>query len=273
MFFDDMEEEAPQKKELGLSHALFMAFYSPKIYQEAAVKWKGFGFTYLLYAIAIAWIPLAVFLHIKFADFAERRGPDFVQQIPDINIASGKASTTAETPYFINDPETGKPVAIIDMTGKYKSLDNTEAYVLLTDSNLYLYDLLGERAHDLKVFGDMEIKKDKAYDALDGLKEMLAFILYPIMVGYTFLTRALKLVAYAAIGIFIARRMNLKADFGMIMRIAAVSATPVIAVDIALWFAGIPEAVLFWDFLGGIAALLYLNFGIKSVSRDPMRAF
>ena len=61
-------------------------------------------------------------------------------------------STDVPNPHFIKDPKTGKDIAIIDTTGQYQTLEQTDAQFLLTKSKVIVnksggrsetYDLSG----------------------------------------------------------------------------------------------------------------------------------
>ncbi|MDB2414938.1 DUF1189 domain-containing protein [Rickettsiales bacterium] len=63
---------------------------------------------------------------------------NIASQIPKITIIKGTASIPDEQPYFIKDPINGKNIAIFDSTGQYQSLENTDAFVLITQSRLII---------------------------------------------------------------------------------------------------------------------------------------
>src|SRR5687768_15029809 len=111
---------------------LVLSFYSKGLYQDVGRNWRGKAFLYLLLLIAICWIPGLIQMQADLAKWVDGEGSALVQQMPRITITNGEASTDVETPYFIKDPKTGKPVIIIDLTGQFTSLKGSEAMVLLT---------------------------------------------------------------------------------------------------------------------------------------------
>ncbi len=50
-------------KRFGLFHPIWMSFYSRALYRDVAQNWKGTGFLYLLFLLALSWIHPIVQLH------------------------------------------------------------------------------------------------------------------------------------------------------------------------------------------------------------------
>lgn len=145
---------------------IFYAFYSPEPYKDALRNWHGFGLRYLFIVTAISssfiaagWMwdlsklnpayvaeSISGFIisnpELSFEDNINRF-VNIVSQIPDIKIENDKMTTSASEPYAITDPVSGYDIAIIDTSGKSKSLEGTDAVLLITDSRFIVKDEKG----------------------------------------------------------------------------------------------------------------------------------
>lgn len=173
---------------------IFHSFYSVAPYKEALSNWRGFGLKYLLIVTALSsslitlgWMwdlnkinPTSVadsitgfILSEPDLSFEENinRFLNLLTQIPEIKIENGKTIISSAEPYSIIDPVSGYDVAIIDTTGKYKSLEGTDAVLLLTDTKLIAKN---ERGHESIAYLN-DLKKHYNIDE-DSLNEILYII-------------------------------------------------------------------------------------------------
>lgn len=145
-------------KAYSLWHALYMSFYSEAFYYDVYRRWKGLGLLYLLLlaligGVATSWKTVTMYdtdtvTDLVMAEFFEYPGLSFeqnlnrlldvVSQLPKITLNENSVSMEEDAPYFITDPASGKVLAILDMTGTYTTLQNTEAQLLLTRTRLIL---------------------------------------------------------------------------------------------------------------------------------------
>lgn len=142
-------------KTIGLS------FYASSIYIDALRNWRGHGLTYLFivttlcstFTISGFMLALGTLNPTSTADYLMdlivsrpnlsfeeniNRFINLAHQIPEITIENGIATTTSPQPYTITDPISGEDIAIIDTTGESKSLSDTSAVILLTNSKLII---------------------------------------------------------------------------------------------------------------------------------------
>lgn len=139
------------------------SFYSPEAYKNALHNWHGFGLKYFFLVVlicsSITSAKLAfVISKINTSQIADKitsfilSEPDLtfeeninrffnlLHQIPKMQLHNGEITTDAEQPYSITDPVSKYDVAIIDTTGKYKTLDGTDATLLITKNSVILRD-------------------------------------------------------------------------------------------------------------------------------------
>src|SRR6266550_5998622 len=123
-------------KRYSIFHPLVLSFFSKSLYRDVGKNWRGTGLLYLLLVLALVWIPTMIAGQIGLSRWVDNDSKAITNQIPAITISNGQVSTDVTTPYFIKDPTTGEDIAIIDTTGQYETLANTNAKLLLTKSKL-----------------------------------------------------------------------------------------------------------------------------------------
>ncbi len=240
-----------------------LAFYSRAFYREAARLWRGTGFLYLFALLAVCWIPVVGSIHSRLEAFAERELPVYLPQIPDMKIENGVLSVDAEQPHEIRRPSDGKPVVVIDTTGTIRSLDETEAPVLVTRTHVSYR--INPRETRSTAFSQDEALSITSADverwAHAGLK-LLIPVLYPVFLGSSYAARILLALIYAGIGSLAVSKSRTPLGFQAMLRLAVVAMTPAILLKTALSVIGyeLPLGGV-WYFL---IALNYLFFGIRS---------
>lgn len=246
-----------------------MSFYSKSLYREVAREWSnGLCFLYLLSLVALCWIPGIIRMDSDISEYIDNEAPKYVRQLPAITIAKGQASISEQQPYIIKDPDSGDPVMIIDTTGQIASLENSKAFILLTKTRLLTHDGGKEtRSLDLSEIGDATINKAQLYDWLEDFKEWFAILLYPFAVFFSFAFRSIQVLIYALAGSFFLRSSKVRIDYRLIMRLGAVSLTPVIIANTLINFFRI-DIPLPWLF-NALLAAGYLIFAIRASITEP----
>jgi uncharacterized protein DUF1189 len=257
-------------KRYSFLHAIILSFFSKSFYQDVGRHWRGTGFLYMFLILVVLWIPTMIKMHVGFSRFAEQEAPRFIQQIPRITITNGIVSTDVPTPYFINGDD-GKPLAIIDTTGKYQSLDDTPAYILLTRNQVFARDERQTRIYDLSGVQSFELDRARAEGWLQMAKRWLVVVLFPIVLISSFVFRAIQMLIYAAVGLLFARMLNTTLSYLTLMRLSAVALTPVLILNLLLEF--LPFEIPVWWLIGTLIGLGYLFFAVKSNSESSPPPF
>jgi len=257
-------------KRFSIFHPLFMSFYSGELYQDVGRNWKGVGLGYLFLAMAILQLPMAVKIHVGFSKWAATGAGEVVDKIPQITITKGEVSTNVETPYYIpqpNDPanrlnKTSEYLAVIDLTGKYKSLEDVNSSILLTRRSLILRNRPAEtRTYDLSGVESFSVDSARIHGWLDSSRYFVAPGFYGLVLVFSFLYRAVQVALYAAVGILFARSMNAGLEYPALMRLAAVAVTPPMMLNEVVDLAQIH--IPMWSLICLAMALGYLYFGVK----------
>lgn len=254
-------------KRFSTIHPLYMSFYSRALYRDVGRNWKGVSFLYLLLLLAICWIPILFKMHSTVSRFIENEAPRIVRQVPTITISKGEVSTDVEMPYFIVNPDNDKPMVIIDTTGQYVSLKDTEARVLITGTELIIEKNPTEtRVFDLSEIDHLIVDRKTVYKWVDVFKRWFSVLLYPFLVLASYGYRMVQALLYAGIGIGIASRLNISLDYQALLSIAIIANTPVILFNTLYNY--LEMHLPLWWLICFIASMGFLYFGIKSQGGD-----
>jgi hypothetical protein len=248
-------------KRYNYLHGPFLSFFYKPFYQDVGRNWKGTGLLYMAIMLAVFWIPTVLSLYVSFGKFADSESSDFLRQIPAITIKNGQVSTDVPEPYFIKEKD-GTVLAIIDTTGQYTSLDDTDAKILLTKNKLIGRDNTGLRVYDLRPVQDFYMDRARVQGWLLTIKQWFIPAFYPLALIFSFAFRTIQILIYALIGMAFASMLKVRLGYTALMRLAAISITPVLVLDLIFEF--LPVKPPLWNVLGIVLALGCLVFGIKS---------
>jgi hypothetical protein len=245
-----------------------MSFYSKSLYQDVGRNWKGISFVYLLSLLALCWIPGMVQLHSDFYDYVTNTAPDIVEQFPPVTISNGEASIDEPEPYFIKDPEYGA-VMIIDTTGQFTSLNDTEARALLMKTKFIIRESeTATRIFDLSQVNDFVVDQSLINGWLEILRNWLAIVIYPFAVLFSFVYRVIQALLYAAIGILMAKMMRATLSFQSLLSLAIVAITPAVLLGTVLnyMYMGGP----FWNLVCFAISMGFLFYAVKANSEGEI---
>jgi len=258
-------------KQFGFFHPFYMSFYSKALYRDVALNWRGTCFGYLFVLLLFSWLLFAVKVHLSLVHFVDQNLPVVLEKIPDIKIKDGKVSVDAKQPLIIN-AEKGEPLFILDTTGQYKSLDNTRAKVLLTDSALIFRKSPAEtQTMDLSKIKDLSFDKSMVKYWVDIALTWAAPVIFLFALPFAFAYRIIQTLIYAAIGTAFVSSLRGSLAFSAVLRLAVISVTPVIVLDTVIFLAGvtIPWPLFsYWPACFGIA-MIYLYRGVRAALENP----
>ena len=267
-------------KRFSILHPLYMSFYSGELYQDVGRNWKGVGLGYLFLVMALLQLPMAAKIHVSFSKWVETEAGEVVDKIPQIHIRHGEVSTNVETPYFIPSPKspanrvsaTSEYLVVIDLTGKYRTLEDVNADVLLTRRALAMRQRPSEvRTYDLSQVESFDVDAARIRGWLDSARFFVAPLFYVFVLLFSYLYRVIQVAIYAAIGILFARSLQAGLEYPALMRLAAVAVTPPMLLNqvVDLTQFHIP----LWSLICLGMALGYVYFGVKaSAGQTPAPA-
>jgi hypothetical protein len=256
-------------KRYSIFHPLVLSFFSKSLYRDVGKNWRGAGLLYLLLVIALLWIPSTIKAHLDFGKFADSDAQEITRQIPAITITNGRASTDAPVPYSIKDPKTGTTLAIIDTTDSPAITSNQSVPLILTRTQLIMRKSAAEtQMYDLSGVQSFYLDRARVEGWLATARIWFFPAFYPVAVLFSFIFRAIQILIYALIGLGFAAMLNAKLDYNTLLRLAAISITPVMILNLVF------ELVQFhppwWTLLGIIIGLGYLFFAVKVNAEDDV---
>ena len=250
----------------SIFHVPALSFFSKKLYIDVGLNWKGVNFLYLLLLLAVCWIPTVINLHRGISDFVNNEAPAIVNQVPEITITDGQVSVKETQPYYIKDPDSNEPLAIIDTTGQIKSLEDTDAFCLLTGNKLITKKSEFENTtYDLSNVKAFAVDSERITGWLQIGRKFLAVVIYPFALSGSYVYRIIQALIYAAIGLLFASFCKTTLSYAALIRLAVVAVTPCIIVSTILGLTGTSVP----PYLYLVLALAYLFFAVKSISGIP----
>ncbi len=250
-------------KRYSILHPLVLSFFSQSLYQDVGRNWKGVGFVYLLLLLALSWVPDIVKMQLGLTNFLRSDAAGLVRQLPRITISKGEVSTEVDTPYFINDPKTGKPAAIIDLTGKITSLEGSEALVLLTKKQLIMKKSTAEtRVYDLSAVKQFSFDRAWIEGWLQIAGNWFVPALFPFAVLFSYVYRILQALIYGLIGLLFTKFVKASLDYSATVRLAVMAITPVVLLTALLDF--LETQIPFWSLICFFIAMGYLFYAVKA---------
>ena len=250
----------------SIFHVPALSFFSKELYIDVGQNWKGVNFLYLLLLLAVCLIPRTINLHRGISNFVNNEAPAIVNQVPEITITDGQVSIKETQPYYIKDPDSDEPLAIIDTTGQIESLEDTDAFFLLTGNKVIIKESKFEnRTYDLSNVKAFAVDSERITGWLHIGRKFLAVVIYPFALLGSYVYRIVQVLIYAAIGLLFASFCKTTLSYAALIRLAVVAVTPCIIVGTIL---GLTDTSI-PPFLYLVAALVYLFFAVKSISGIP----
>lgn len=252
-------------RQYGMFKALFMSFYSKSLYRDVAQNWGGYAILYLLLLVTLSWIPLTILMQTTFNHLYEQDSDQIVRQIPTLDIKDGKINTPEKRPYIIHSLDNNKDrLVVIDTTGKYKTLQQAQSTMLVTQTQVLTQTKPDEiRINDVPT--NLTIVLDP--QVINGyLKTYIGYawiLIFPCLVLFGFIYRFIQVLIYSLFGKFFSFLMKgAPLSYGQIMLIAMVALTPATVFCTAFGFFGVTFA--YQPFFYFALAMAYLVLGIKA---------
>ncbi len=260
-----MEAHRKIKKKFSIIHIPVLSFFSKELYIDVGQNWKGVNFLYLLLLLAICLIPTMIKIRVGVSNFVNNETPAIVNQVPEITITDGQVSIKETQPYYIKDPDSDEPLAIIDTTGQIESLEGTDAFILLTGNKVIIKESEFEnRTYDLSNVKAFAVDSERITGWLHTVRKFLTVVIYPFALLGSYLFRIVQALIYAAVGLLFASWCLVRLSYATLLRLAVVAMTPCLLAKTIFGIADIhlPYAIL----ISLVITLAYLFFAVKANS-------
>ena len=251
-------------KTFPIFSAYYHSFSSKELYRDVAANWRGKAFVYLLLLLAVTWVPAMLNMYRSLTLFVENEGRAAFSQMPEITIEDGMLSIEAEEPYYIRAGDDDEVIAIIDTTGTISSLDDEEAPVLVTESEVFFVrgDTGDIERFSLSNVGDMSFDAETLSGWASAVVPWIPIVSYPFALVWSFAYRLAQVLVYSLFALLIARQHKLTLNFASLYSITIVAITPAVFLKTAV---GLTEFSMPFLFVPHVAlALGYVYFGVAA---------
>lgn len=254
-------------KQYGMLQAIVMSFYSKKLYRDVAMNWGGFAFLYLLLITALSWVVFTYQAQVALTVFYAKASDAIVAQVPVMTFKDGKLSTPEKRPYIVKEPDSKDVFAVIDTSGKYKSLKDTDhAEVLITETEMITKPKPETtRIDQFPKSMNMVFKPEVVNDYAKKYLNYSWLLIFPVLVLITFIYRIIQSLVYAVIGRIFSAIGGLGVTYGQIFLITMVALTPTIVLCTVLNIFDVEFAHK--GLLYFLVAMVYLFYGILANKR------
>ena len=224
--------------------ALYLSFYSPRLYVDVAKRWKGYGFYYLLLVIAVALIPFSARVIVDFNRLFYIQMLEPIKNIPSLYIQNGKVSLDKPMPYLIKN-QNGETVAMIDTTGTKPTFgpEYPQLTLFISEDRIYFKPPVMklpfveiESGTGEKVYAQAFPKtSNEVFNGSDWIKAsgvltvkmLIEVLIYPILVLFVFGVYSVLMSLLAMLGqLFASTVLDFKLSYQDACRLFFVSATP-----------------------------------------------
>jgi len=238
-------------------------FYNQVFYKEVVQNWKGVGFTFLLILLALLTIPRIYQVQTQINHLVENVFPELIQEFPTVTIKNGNLSINQISPLIIRDKETFDAEIIFDTSGKYISLENTTASVLITSKQIFLKNN-GSHPYILEVnrYDDMVIDKEKISEILPRLSSFGIVVYFPVSIAVSLITVYFKAFLLSLVGLIFLKLRRSRLAYTTLFRLTTFSIAPGIIVASVLQLLSVSMNMVAWVVLG--LHLGYLYFAVDS---------
>lgn len=243
--------------------ALYLSFYSKDFYRDVHDHWGGKVFLYLLMLIALSWIALVIQLQIALNLAYSKNSDKIVSQIPVMTIKNGVMTTPENRPYFIHDLANKEIIAVIDTSGKYTSLEQAKAGILVTGSEILTQPKPNEtRVNRIPTNLNMVLDPKVINGYIQKYLHFAWILLFVVFALFAYFYRIIESLIYAIIGKIYSAITGAGLLYDEILLITMMALTPPIILATVLDFFSIYfpyQALLYF-----VLAMFYLFYGITA---------
>lgn len=245
--------------EYNIFQAIFMSFYSKQLYRDVAQNWGGKSIFYLFVLLILVWIADTVVFQAGLNQIYSRYAESIVAQTPILTIKNGVISTPENKPYIITEPVKNKPIIIIDTSGQYTDINQTQAIMLVTPTQVITKTKPDEiRATKINQSLNSVIDPHEINLVIMKYIDYVWIAFLPLVVIFSFIYRIIQALLYSILGKIMSAIFGVPLTFGQVMSITIVALTPVIVLSTIFDYFSInyPHEYLSY-FVLSIAYLLY----------------
>ncbi|QBG48487.1 DUF1189 domain-containing protein [Verrucomicrobia bacterium S94] len=220
---------AMKTKKYNILQMPIMAFFSPRLYRDVGLNWKGANLIYLFLLTVVCSILPALQYRDQILHILETDADAILKQLPEIRIQNGIANVSTEMPCYINN-EAGNPVAIIDTTRNVNFIDPPPSVqVMLTETKLIVRNGPPRfNKLDLSTVNGWIINQEQIKKWLEIFYEIATPLICSICCILAYLVAVMLMIFVATAGRIIAGIARRPLRFKDTMRLAVTASTPAV---------------------------------------------
>jgi len=267
--------------------ALYLAFYSRRLYVDVAKRWKGFGFIYCFIFLSVAVIPFSVKSMVDFNQYVSTDLLVPFSKIPIFKIQDGQVVFNKKMPYHIKN-KMGQDIVIIDTTGEIDKITNKYPHLsmLITKDKYYFRSpkllFLKDDSANQRYFETERIQTYSLRDVENGVFDAASWVkssgllsvknfflaaIYPILVSGFFGLFSTLLLVFAMMGqIASITIFKYKLKFKPACRITMVSSS--VGIFFFLCIKALQWNSTFMNYLSTCLVCMYFSYAVLAVKRE-----
>lgn len=269
--------------------ALYLAFFSPRLYIDVVKRWHGFGMGYFLLLMLIISIPWSIYYAGKLTNYINDEIIYPFEQMPLLLIQNGEATIDKPMPYIVKS-KSNKPAIGIDTTSDLNSFPQEyPTLFFFVTKNALLFrvpaqGIVAKQSHSL-ITGFQPIKNLSEYhfkkndnevfsgpewvktSGIESINNYAFLIVYPIVLGVLWGLYFITNFVLASIGRIISSViLKFPIRFVDSFRLTWVASTaPVALVNTVLYF-GFNARGLGWYYF--LLVSIYFSAAVLCVKRE-----
>ncbi len=248
--------------------APFFAFFSKDFYASVGKHWRGLALGYLLFLLAIAWLPSVVKINQMISKFENEFLADIIDKVPEMEINDGKLITSVKMPYIM-DLKDNEPFVVIDTNATVSDYDQYKRPLLITkDEIIFKRSKSDTRIISFKEMPNFYLDGVAVDNFSNKVLSIAKILLYPLLVLNSFFARIFQAMILAVIGLIFASSLNTEIGYSNLMRLAIVAMTPIIILRTIVFYFGI-NIPFFW-LIGMIMTLVYLFIAVSAYEEEDL---
>jgi hypothetical protein len=224
--------------------ALYMAFYSHRLYVDVAKRWKGLGLLYLLLLMAVILIPFSIRVMVIFNQYFDEQIIFPIESLPPLSVVNGNVIFNQPMPYLIENKH-AEVIGMIDTESTMTKIDEVYPHLVIQITKNQLYFRPGDVSwfqsstlpgikNDLLIYTfhkeDTSFfnAKDWVHDShLRLLKWFIILMIYPSVTAFVFgLLLSFMMIIAMLMQVFSWLILKTKLPYAVSLRLFIVSSTP-----------------------------------------------
>ncbi|CEG57160.1 conserved membrane protein of unknown function [Legionella fallonii LLAP-10] len=267
--------------------ALYMSFYSTRLYVDVGKRWRGIGLLYLLLCVAIFSIPFSIRVAINLNQSFNEQIIEPLLLLPTIYVQNGEISFDRPMPYFVKNKK-NQVVLAVDNTGKVAKFSPEYPYmnILITKNTVYFRiptpELFASATPDINSGVPLSQTFDKGSNfafngkkiveenSIYGLKYASLALIYPVIVAMFYSIFIVMFLVLAFLGqVFSRIFFSFQVSFKQSCRLFMVATTPMLLALILILTA---DAIFpGFGFILVIIIAIYFSLGVSSLKAESKR--